>query len=30
MTNEFSNWLSQNGLTEAFTTNAGDALYVVV
>lgn len=27
MTNEFSNWLSQNGLTEAFTTNAGDTLY---
>ena len=28
MTNEFSNWLSQNGLTEAFTTPAGDTLYI--
>ena len=27
MTNEFSNWLVQNGLSEAFTTNAGDTLY---
>ena len=27
MTNEFSNWLIQNGLSEAFTTNAGDTLY---
>ncbi|MBQ5883459.1 MAG: hypothetical protein IIW72_02925 [Clostridia bacterium] len=28
MTQEFSNWLVQNGLTEAFTTHAGDAFYV--
>ena len=28
MTQEFSNWLAQNGLTEAFTTHAGDTLYV--
>lgn len=28
MNNEFANWLSQNGLVEAFTTGAGDTLYV--
>ncbi|MBQ4611965.1 MAG: hypothetical protein IJB26_00285 [Clostridia bacterium] len=28
MNNEFQIWLEQNGLTEAFTTSAGDALYV--
>ncbi len=27
MTNDFANWLAQNGLVEAFTTSAGDALY---
>ena len=28
MTNDFANWLVQNGLVEAFTTTAGDALFV--
>lgn len=28
MMNEFSQWLLQHGLTEAFTTAAGDSLYV--
>lgn len=28
MTNDFANWLYQNGLVEAFTTSAGDTLYV--
>lgn len=28
MTNDFANWLAQNGLVEAFTTTAGDALFV--
>ncbi len=28
MTNDFASWLSQNGLVEAFTTSAGDTLYV--
>ena len=28
MQNEFSDWLAQNNLTEVFTTNAGDTLYV--
>ena len=27
MTNDFSEWLNQNGLVEAFTTQAGDSLY---
>ncbi len=27
---DFSGWLSQNGLTEAFTTGAGDTLYTNV
>lgn len=28
MTNAFSNWLSENGLREVFTTHAGDTFYV--
>ena len=28
MTNEFSYWLAQNGLSEVFTTSAGDSMYV--
>lgn len=27
MTNDFANWLTKYGLTEAFTTSAGDTLY---
>ena len=27
MTNDFSSWLLQHGLSEAFTTQAGDTLY---
>lgn len=27
MTNDFQNWLMQNGLTAAFTTSASDTLY---
>lgn len=28
ISNEFANWLNQNGLVEAFTTGAGDTLFV--
>lgn len=28
MTNEFANWLVENGLEELITTNAGDTLYI--
>ncbi len=28
MSNDFNIWLVENGLQEAFTTNAGDALYI--
>lgn len=28
MNNDFMNWLAANGLTQLFTTNAGDTLYV--
>lgn len=30
MNNDFFGWLAENNLTEAFTTNAGDTLYVNV